>query len=90
MDHVDGLNMINFSKCKLNNALTMPSNLDFVSIACKHLPGIIHVRSKFAVIVTRDIIICCTDRQNQLINDKGSVTNGPADVRGRSIADVNT
>jgi len=30
------------------------------------------------------------DRQNQSINDKGSVTNGPADARGSSTAEVNT
>jgi len=30
------------------------------------------------------------DRQIQSINDKGSVTNGPADARGSSTAEVNT
>jgi len=30
------------------------------------------------------------DRQNQSINDEGSVTNGPADARGSSTAEVNT
>ena len=30
------------------------------------------------------------DRQYQSINDKGSVTNGPADARGSSTAEVNT
>jgi len=30
------------------------------------------------------------DRQYQSINDKGSVTNGPADARSRSTAEVNT
>jgi len=30
------------------------------------------------------------DRQNESINDKGSVTNGPADARGSSTAEFNT
>jgi len=30
------------------------------------------------------------DRQNQSINEKGSVNNNPADARGSSTADVNT
>jgi len=60
MDHIDGFNVINFSKCKLNNALTMPSNQDFVSTACNQLLEITHVRKQCAVSVTRDIIPCCT------------------------------
>jgi len=91
MDHIDSLNVINFSKCKLNNALTTPSNQDFVSTACNHLPGNTHVRNKCAVNVTSDNIPCCTytGKINHLMT-KGSVTNGPAYARGSSTAEVNT
>ena len=48
--------LTNFSKCKLRNALIMPSIQDFFSTVCNHLLRITHVRSKCVVIVTRDII----------------------------------
>jgi len=69
MDHIDTSNVTNISRCKLSNALIMPSNQEFVSTACTHLLRITHVRSKCVVSVTRDIITCCieTGKINQLM-----------------------
>jgi len=48
-----------YFKMQANNTVTMRSNQDFVSTACKQLLGIKHVRSKCVVSVNRDIIPCC-------------------------------
>jgi len=91
MDHIDSSNVKNFTKCKQGNAEIMPINQDFVSTACNQLPGITHVRKQvFLQCHKRHHTLLHIDRQIQSINDKRSVTNGPADAKGSSTAEVNT
>jgi len=61
-----------------------------MSIACNHLLRITHVQNKYVVSVTRNIVLCYADRQNQTTNDKGTTSNLPANAKGTTNAEVNT
>jgi len=68
----------------------MPSNQDFVSTACNHLVESHMFEKSGRQCHKIHHTLLHTDRQNQPIWDKGSVTNGPADARSSSTAEVNT
>jgi len=64
----------------------MPSNQDFVSTACNHLPGLHMFVTSVPSVSQGTSYLAAHKQENQSINDKGSVTNAPADANGSSTA----